>query len=314
MSKLKPWLPLLKKVVPVLISLVLIGLIVSYAPWPAVYKALTKLSPAVILLLLAISTAHFFLKAVRFHFLLQAMGIREPFGMVFLSYMSAQPVSLLPGGEIYRTRTLEKLTGVPMKKSIPTFTTQGLLEGGTMAVLGLICALAIGTLRTPVLILTLLILVSIFLIESGYMMKLLPVLNKLPLVSISRQRIEEFTKSNQAIFTWRWMPILLALSFLVEALGAAVPYVAAKGLGDEISVFQAVLMYIVPVLVGFISLLPGGFGAAEQSAIGIMLLSGASIAIAVAVTLVMRVSLVVVGFIYGVIFQLIVRASGLYGK
>src|SRR5438270_580202 len=63
----------------------------------------------------------------------------------------------------------------------------------------------------------------------------------------------------------------------------------------------AAFLYIIPVIVGFLSFLPGGVGLSEQSAVGVLLLSDATVAVAVAATLVMRIAIVALGFLYGLL-------------
>jgi uncharacterized membrane protein YbhN (UPF0104 family) len=98
---------------------------------------------------------------------------------------------------------------------------------------------------------------------------------------------------------------MYGLSVLTEIIGAAIAYTSIHGLGGHINVWQAGLMYVIPIIVGFISLLPGGIGLSEQSSVGVLLLSHVTTAVAVAGTLVMRATIVGLGVIYGVIALII---------
>jgi uncharacterized protein (TIRG00374 family) len=297
----------LRRFVPVVISIVLLVILVSYAPWDKVGNILSDFDLGTILILIGLSLVYYSLKTVRFWYLLKAMGIHQPFGVVALSYISAQPITLLPAGEIYRSHALERHTGVPVRRSLPQFAMQGVLEGTAMATLALISALALGTLRVPVLILAAAVLLVTIAIGRGYVANFTRILNRLPFINVTNRNIEQFSEQHRAVLTLQWLPFLYGLSLITEAVGAAIAYTAVVGLGAHINMYQAVLVYVLPLVVGFISFLPGGFGVSEQSAVGILLLAHVSVAHAVASTLIMRITIVGLGVLYGGIAMIFSR-------
>lgn len=282
-----------------MISVLLLAILISYAPWDQVIDILSDFEFGTIVILVALSLAYYGLKALRFWLLLKAMGITKSRKLVTLSYMSAQPVSLLPAGEIYRSHALERYTGVPVKDSLAQFTMQGLLEAAGMCVIAVVSALALHTLRVPFLVLTALVLIGAIAIRKGHIASVTRLLNKLPFVNITESTIQDFSKRHRAVLTRRWLPRLLLISLLIEIVGAVIAYVSVAGIGQHINVYQAALLYVIPVITGFLSLLPGGFGVSEHSAVGVLLLSNVSIGDAVAATLIMRVTIVGLGVFYG---------------
>jgi uncharacterized protein (TIRG00374 family) len=289
-----------KKVLPFVVSLILLAILISYAPWGEVNDILSDFDLSTILILVALSMAYYGLKAFRFWWLLIAMGIRKPFKLVALSYISAQPASLLPGGEVFRSHALEQQTGVPVKKSIAQFTMQGILEGAGLATVMLVSALALHALRIPATILTIAVLIGLVGLTK-YLEPFLHFLNRLPFVNVSESSIQHFSKRHKDVLNRKWFPAMYALSLLTEIIGTAIAYTSVHGLGGNINVWQAGLMYVIPIIVGFVSLLPGGVGLSEQSAIGVLILSNVTTALAVAGTLIMRVTIVGLGVVYGVI-------------
>jgi uncharacterized protein (TIRG00374 family) len=294
-----------RKLSSFVISAVLIGVLASYAPWAKVGHILSDFDLSTILILIGLSLLYYALKTLRFWYLLRALEIYKPLPIVAISYMSAQPVSLLPAGEVYRSYALQRYAGVPVKQSASQFTLQGVLEGGAMTLLMVVSALTLGTLRLAALALLVVFLVIVFCIQRGYLANAGRTLNKLPFVNLTEHAIEDFSQQNRAVLTRRWLPLLSGMSLLIEVVGSAIAYVSVVGIGGHINVFQAALLYIVPVIVGFLSLLPGGIGLSEQSAIGVLYLSGTPLALAVAATLIMRVTIVGLGVIYGLAASLI---------
>ena len=296
-----------KRALPFAISALLIGVLAGYAPWGEVGHIFADFDISTIIILVVLSLVYYALKTVRFWYLLQAMGIKQPLKIVALSYMSAQPVTLLPAGELYRSHSLEKHTGVPVKDSLPQFTTQGLLEGAAMATLSIFSALALGTLRLLVIGIAIIVLICMIGISRGYLVNFSQFLNRLPFLHLKNSSIEQFSKQHKDILSWHWLPLLYGISLVIEGVGAGIAYASVTGLGGHINAYQAILAYAVPIILGFVSLLPGGFGVSEQSAVGVLLLSDLKVATAVAATLVMRVTIVGLGVVYGGIAFLISR-------
>jgi uncharacterized membrane protein YbhN (UPF0104 family) len=284
---------------PIIISLILVAILVGYAPWAEVLDAIRDCPPSVIAILGLLSLLYYALKSLRFWLLLRAMDIRQPLKTVALSYMSAQPVSLLPAGEVYRSHQLKKYTGVPLSESIPQFTMQGVLEGVSMVSLALISALALRTLRLPFLALTIVLIAVVLAIRRGHVASISRALNRLPFFNVNSSTIDSLNYKHQAVLNRNKLPLLLAISITTELVGAAIAYFAVVGVGAHINIYQSILLYVIPVIVGFVSLLPGGLGISEQSAVGILLLADIPIAEAVGSTLLMRCTLVVLGVAYG---------------
>jgi uncharacterized protein (TIRG00374 family) len=297
----------IRRFLPIAISIALIIVLIGYAPWNEVGSIADDISFTHIMELFLLSVAYYALKTVRFWYLLKAMDIHQPFWVVSLSYLSAQPVSLLPGGELYRSRSLEQHTGVPVGRSVAQFTMQGILEGTAMVTLAIISALALGKLRLLFICLGAFLAISIYLISRGGVANAGRLLNRLPFLNIRDETLEKLSEHHRAVLRWRWFSLLYGISLLVEIVGSTIAYVSVAAVGGHIGLPQAVLAYVIPIIIGFVSLLPAGLGISEQSAIGIMLLSHIKIAVAVAGTLIMRVSIVLTGVAYGIIALVIGR-------
>jgi glycosyltransferase 2 family protein len=300
---------LLRRWIPIFISIVIIVVLLVLAPWGEIYNSLSELRAKSIIALLLLSLAYYSLKTIRFWYLLRAMSVDKPFSLVALSYMSAQPISLLPAGEIFRSHSLRRYAGVPVEKSIGQFTLQGLFEGSAMALLMLISALALGTLRLPAIALSLVLIAILLAIRAGYLSEAGKMINRLPYINVTEQRIEQFSKRNRQALSWPWLPLLFGLSLTIELVGSTIAYISVISIGGELNIFQAALLYVVPIILGFVSLLPGGFGVSESSAVGILYLSNAPIAIAAAATLIMRVTIVGLGVIYGLAALVLANAK-----
>lgn len=282
----------------------LIILLISYAPLHKIRIALQSFNDWDFPFLIGLSVAYYGLKVVRFWYLMQSIGIHKPFKLVLVSYLSSQPISLIPGGEIYRSHALKRYTGVPVKKSVAQFTLQGFLEALSLTGIAVVSAVVIGSFRIPFIVLAILLAIGVLAIRDGHVATISAQLNRLPFMEMGGSTIEQFSKKHQEALSRRWLPLLFGLSLAADLVGVVIAYVAVTGVGGQISVFQAGLLYVIPIVVGFLSFLPGGLGVSEQSAVGVLLLSDVSVGQAVAATLIMRVAIVGSGVFYGVLAQL----------
>lgn len=291
----------LRKYFPFLVSTILLIVLVSYAPFHEIRDALRHFNDWDVPLLIILSAAYYGLKALRWQYLLQSIGIFKPLKIVLLSYMVSQPVSLIPGGEIYRSHSLKRFTGVPIRRSIAQFTLQGYFEALSLTSIAVISALVLGVYAIPFVLLAIGLIFSVRAIQLGHVSTVSHLVNRLPFIKITGQSIENFSKDHQSALSGRWFAQIYGFSVFTDLFGVAIAYVAVTGVGGELSIFQAVLLYVIPIVVGFLSFLPGGVGASEQSAVGILLLSDVSLSQAVAATLVMRTAIVGLGVFYGVL-------------
>lgn len=306
---------LIRKYLPLIVGAGLVAYIGLSTDWQQVGDALTKHSIGTLALMFGLSLVFYAAKTIRFWYMLKPIGASQPLGIVAMAYISAQPASLLPAGELYRNRSLERFTGVPMAKSSPTFLMQGVSEGITICALGiaagiisggtsLILTIVIGT----ALVAFLALLANPRIAHSKWVVN---AINKLPYVDLSRKHLSEFNRQNRAMLQPVPFAIIIGITLIAELAGIGITLVAIDGLGADISLAGATIAYGLPIIASFVSFLPGGVGAADQVSISTMRTYGIEQGQAVAATLISRFYIVVLGVVFGVVGHFIARALGL---
>jgi uncharacterized protein (TIRG00374 family) len=294
----------IKKYLPIAVSIILLVVLVVVVPWKQVIGVFARIHPHTLVLLTVLSLVFYLIKVVRYWYMLRPMGIYQPLPLVGLTYIGAQPVTLLPAGELYRNTMLERYAGIPMAQSAPTFLLQGLLEGIVLAGLAIIGVFTIINDVEPVLIFAGVVLLVTIVLQRGWLNKHAPRvagwINKLPFVNLNHQQVRDFSRHSQKILKPRSFSFLLALSIAAEFMGMLIVYYSVHGLGDNhLGLLASSIVYAVPIVISFATLLPGGLGAAEQSTFGLLLLFDVHGAVAVAATLLIRFFLTGTGLIFG---------------
>jgi uncharacterized protein (TIRG00374 family) len=284
---------------PLIIGLAILAVAIPLVPWHQVWPALRHVSLAAWLMLLALSALYYLGRIVRYWLMLRLLDQPAEFGKVALACLVAQPVAVLPGGELYRGTMLKRYANVSLSHGLPSVFAQSVAESVGLL---LIALLGVSVLRQylVVLIIVAAIFAGVWAVIRWHSPSLSHrLVNKLPGVSIHHHRVRSFLGKNRDLLTGRNFFLLLAASFISTIAGIGMMYVGAHSLGASLSPFQAAMAYALPTVLETVSFLPGGLGVNEQGSVGILVLFGLTVPLAVALTLMVRVFTLGIGFAYG---------------
>ncbi len=261
-------------------------------------------------LVLALTLFNYALRGVKFHYYLRQVGAqRIPLKESFRVFVAGFPLAVTPG------KVLEALKGVWIHHKAPEVT----IARGVSVVLAerISDGLAVLLLSTvgvvayprywPVFAFVLVVLLGIIIVSQirPLAMALLDLFARLPLVGRFAPSLQEFYEGSFALF--RPAATLLAtglgmISWLGEGLGF---YVILLGLGIAPSrehLALAVFILSFSTVVGAVSALPGGLGAAEASISAMLILTlGMDSSTAAAATLLIRFATLWFGVLLGLV-------------
>src|SRR3954469_3667253 len=100
------YLPILLKYLPLLLGLAILLVAAPLVPWGKVFPYFARLSPVTLGLLVAMSCLYYFGRSLRYWLMLRMLGHPARFDQVAVACLVAQPVAVLPGGELYRASML----------------------------------------------------------------------------------------------------------------------------------------------------------------------------------------------------------------
>ena len=230
-------------------------------------------------LVLALTLFNYTLRFFKWHFYLQQMGIRDfPLAASARLFLAGFPLAVTPGkvGEALKGVWLERETGLPVSKGISVVLAERISDG-----LGLLALSFLGVIAYPrywpafavvlgglviLIILTQVRPAALWLLELG---------SRLPLIKRFSTSLREFYEGSYTLFRPRALLAAVGLgtvSWLGEGIGM---YFVLRGLGvpgglDSLSIAVFVLAF--STVVGAVSTLPGGLGAAEASIAGMLVL------------------------------------------
>jgi uncharacterized protein (TIRG00374 family) len=296
------------KYAPLAFGLLLLGIGAFFVPWRDVTPYFSRLNLMSYISILVLGVAYYVARIIRYHYMLGVLKEPLPLSKTILAYFTAQPISLLPGGEAYRVVTLNEHGDVPTSKGVSIVFIQSFTENIAMILLALASAVILNRYVLVVFGLLLLYLVIFILVRTRRTAaRSHRILNKLPFVNFARSKYQSFILKNRTLLSGKSLIILILSGFISTLIASTLLFIAANDIGIHLDFAHAIVAFTLPTVLQNISFMPGGIGVNEQGTVGILTLLGSSVPAAVALTLIMRFVTLVMGVIIGLIALLIAK-------
>lgn len=288
-----------KKLIPGLILgvLVMVGLALL-GDLRQVQKSLLSFEWRLYPLVLLLTLGNYGLRFLKWHFYLGQIGVRNlRMRRSLRLFVAGFPLAVTPGkvGEVLKGVWVNQKTGVPVGRAISVVVAERISDG--MAVLMLSVAGVIAYPRYwPAFAAVLAALLAVIVISQirPLALAILNGMERLPLVNRFAHGLREFYEGSFTLF--RPAPTLLAvglgtISWFGEGIGF---YLILRGLGLPAGLHlaaTAVFILAFATIIGAVSALPGGLGAAEVSIAGMLtLLAGVEPGLATTATVLIRLA------------------------
>jgi uncharacterized membrane protein YbhN (UPF0104 family) len=245
-----------------------------------VWSKVLKLSPNIWLFLVVYSFLNYSLRAFRWSLLIRQITHDLSYPFLMIVYLFGFLFSSSPGkiGEVFRCYLLSRY-------SIPYFKSFSIFIFERMSDLAVICCLVLFIFSFEYLVYVLFVvaflLLLVFLIFNAHLF--LPIIKWLTqfLGGVQNQLLKAATFSN--------LLMALLLGLLAWIMQGFVLFELLLGFGVELPVLTVIGVYALSLLIGALSMMPGGVGAVELSLVVILLGLGVSEETAVTCTLLTRV-------------------------
>lgn len=230
-------------------------------------------------LVLALTLFNYILRFFKWHYYLGQVGVKNyPLLKSARLFLAGFPLAVTPGkvGEALKGVWLERETGLPVSKGISVVLAERVSDGFGVLVLS-----TLGVIAYPhywpgfALVMGGLILMTILIQIRPAALWLLDLGTKLPLLKRISGGLREFYEGSYSLFKPKPLVVAVSIgtiSWLGEGIGL---YYILRGLGipagwETLSIAVFVLAF--STVIGAVSALPGGLGAAEASIAGMLVL------------------------------------------
>ncbi len=240
------------------------------------------------------------LRIVRFFYFLRRSGVPISFRGTISVQVVGFALSVTPGhiGEVFKLHLIRERAGTAAVQTAPLLLLDRVTEGGGFFVLAVLSTLLLPALRShlpaPMLIIVGTVALFAFGLLRNRWRKYIPAaparIQRMSLYQRVVPHIENLGRGLEASFTPGQVAGGVALTSIARFSDGMVLLFAARMLGLDLAVPVAVFILAVSGLAGGISLLPAGTGAVETTMVGLLVLFGATLPNALAITLLTRLA------------------------
>lgn len=220
---------------------------------------------------LALMGASYAVRYVRWSYYLRRLGVRiRPRADVPI-FAAGLAMTISPGkvGEVLKSAFILQVSGDPVAKTVPAVVAERVTDGIGMVAWGLLGALAFDF-GSGVLVAFLgTIVVGVYVLKSRQLSVLVAdSLERIPILRRLASHVEIFHDASNRLLTAGPLGAGSVLSFGAWGLELLAVYLVVWGTRATVPFLEIVFIFAVGSIVGLLSMLPGGLGAAEASLAG----------------------------------------------
>jgi len=252
------------------------------------------------------------IRFARWSYYLGLLKVSLPLQMNVTIFAAGLSMTISPGkfGEVLKSVFIRQVNGTPIARSAPAVVAERVTDATSLLAWGFIGALALGSWPWLLPIFLALSTLGIAVLRSKRLSLLAEkALSKFPLVGrLAAPHASSFHGASNELLAYR--PLLAAnvISFLAWGLDCWGVYLCAAGIGVGTPFLVIVFIYVVSLLAGSLSVLPGGIGVTEAGMAGMLVaIAGLSSELAVTLTFVIRLATLWFATSIGVVGLLLAR-------
>jgi len=278
----------------ILLSILGYFLFTLWAGWQNVIGAISHVGLLGILLAMSLSLINYSLRFLRWQLFLNALGHNIPWLPSLRIFLSGFALTTTPGktGEALRGVFLKDY-GVPFRKSFGAFLSERFSDLLAVSILAS-GGLWIHPEARPILLIVGFVLAfALFAVQKDSWLHFIEKLAKKILPDRFSHAVEFFLEmviAFRSCFTKKVLLGGIALGVAAWTAEAVALYTILHFLGYEINLMTAIFIYGFSLVIGGITLLPGGLGGAEVTMLQLLIINDVASSVAVAVTLVIRLT------------------------
>jgi uncharacterized protein (TIRG00374 family) len=228
-------------------------------------------------LALGLTLLNYALRFLKWHFYLHLIGVSDIRVLDSMAlFVGGFTLAISPGkvAEVLKSVVLREMTGTPVSQSVPVVLAERLSDGLAMLLLASAGVVVYPQYWPAFLAVVVVLVVGIIMVQIRPLaLCLLGLAGRLPLVSRFAAELGTFYESSYELLKLRNLAVAVGLGTISWAGEGIAFYLILLGLGLPPTtdlLFQAVFVLAFSTIVGALSGLPGGLGAAEAS-VGAML-------------------------------------------
>jgi glycosyltransferase 2 family protein len=273
--------------------------------------ALDRFDYALIPAILGLVALSYVGRFFRWTYYLRVLKVPVPAGINAAIFTSGLSMAISPGklGEVLKSVFVRNTSGAPIARTAPAVVAERATDGTGMVIWGFLGAFALQLPPWTMLVFLAVAAFGIAVLRSKRLsLAVERVLEKLPLINRFAPHLSDFHGASNALLATGPLLVGTAISFFSWGLECAGVYLCAVGLGVDKPFLLIVFVFAVSSLLGVVSMLSGGIGAAEARLYGqFVAVANLSTGVAGALTLIIRLATLWFATLLGIFGLLLVQ-------
>ena len=278
--------------VTAVLTVLVFGALFVFADAGAVVDAFARFDPWAFAAVLGLTTVGYVFRFGKWEFYLRELGVDVSLKTSLTVFFSGLMMVVTPGkaGEVWKAWLLRDEEGVPASRTTSVVGAERITDLLSLSLLAAVGVVAYGRSPTVLVAFAVVFVLGIALLQwRAGCLRLLSWAESLPVVGEYAKALETFYESTYALFRFRPLSVATVLGVIAWGLEGVALWVTLRGFGVETTLLVGVFVFALGTLIGAVSMLPGGLGAAEASMTGLLLTFAVAEPIAVGATMVIRV-------------------------
>ncbi|MEN8192216.1 MAG: lysylphosphatidylglycerol synthase transmembrane domain-containing protein [Bacteroidota bacterium] len=274
-------------------SMIIYLLLSFYADFDEVKNAIMMFNWSYLILLFILSYLTFFIRYIKWEYCLKVLNIKISRSDSYQIFMSSLIMSITPGkvGELIKSYMIKQTNNIPVSYSAPIVLIERITEFLSLLLIGLIGLYFYEEWKYLVIVMIIiLIAVIIFLSNEKIAGWNLTYLSKLKLINRHIKNVTTALSNSRKLLAIKPLLITLIISFISWISEGLIFYLILSSFDIDISILWSFFIYAFSIIVGSISMIPGGLGITEGSMTYLLVESGVAKNFAVAATLLFRIA------------------------
>ncbi len=283
---------------------VVLLILILFGDFEKTFERAKSISIETFFLLISFTLLNDAFRFLKWEYFLRTLNLRVKPKISLAVFASGIIMSLTPAkvGELMKSQLLKEKAGIPRRNTIMVIFSERLTDAIGLALLSLLGLTVFFANAWSLLIIFLIIGLALYALSNESMfMRLLSVLNHIPIIKKYTYYAHDSYKNSKKLFT----PAVLTVSTLISIISwffeCLELYIILQALGAPIPLSSAVFIFSFSSIVGSLFLLPGGIGAAEGSFVGLLLIAGVGNTIASLATIIIRLTTLWIAIPVGII-------------
>lgn len=290
--------------------LIYLGLI-FYADFDKTISSLKSIPLDSFLLSLSAIFISIIFKFIRWQIYLNELEIKLTFSDSLMVFTSGFVMSITPGkiGELLKSFLLKSKYQIPISKSSPIVAAERILEFAALFIVFLIGVIIYNSGSNYIFILAPILIAGAVILNSHKFRNIFrKIFARLPFIKKHIDNIEEFNLNLKKLLSLNIFLKILLISIVAWLLEFYGFYVILNSFNNDIGAVWASFTYSISILIGAVSMLPGGIGTTEGSLSFLLTQNGFTENVAITSTIIIRLFTlwipVFIGFIAMIIFSI----------